>query len=244
MKEAIAKKEEKLEALLLQAESSPAIIAVRAQQAAAILTTRTDATRKIAALRNEESLTIPKLEAVRAAKEKIYLAAKIALQAASDEFQTAHAALSIERSQFTNEIIRQEQVLFESADPALDAAILFFRDKLDYLRSPGRISRNAIGSENNLISWRKKTFEENNTQAVHDALRYCMDAITALEIMKLTPEVDKVKIEGLKDGIPSIDQYAVFTGSAPMPKALPSWDKLHNFVDERIEALKIKAGIA
>jgi hypothetical protein len=217
-KEAIAKKEETLEALILQAESSPAIIAVRAQQAAETLAKRQEAAGKIEMFRNEETATVRDLEAVRAAKEEIYLAAKAAMQSASDEFQAAHMALSIERNRASGEIGRQEQILIESADPAIDAAILFFRDKLDWLRTPGRISRNAVGSEQNILTWKKTVKEESNAQAINDAMRYCQAAITTLEQMKLLPAVDAEKIAALKAGIPKIDIYTQYAGEKPMEK--------------------------
>ena len=235
---------EKAGKLIAELEAHPITRKIRADEVAETLAKRQEAARKVEMFRNEEAATIPKLEAVRAAKEKMYLAAKVALQAASDEFQTAHAALSIERSQFTNEIRRQEQVLIETTPAEIGEAITFFQAKLNFFRTPGRISRNAIGSERNLISWKKKTFEESNAQAVRDAMRYCQAAIKELERMKLVPELDLSKIEGMRAGVPPIDVYSEFTGEAPMPKALPSWDYLHNYIDDRIEALKIKAGIA
>jgi hypothetical protein len=245
-KEAIAKREEKLEGLIREAEASPAIIAVRAQQAAETMAKRQEAARKVEMFRNEEAATIPKLEAVRATKEKIYLAAKAAMQVASDEFQAAHAALSIERSQFTNEIRRHEQVLIDTAPAEIGEAILFFRGKLDYFRSPGRISRNAIGSERNLISWKKKTFEESNAQAVRDAMRYCQGAITTLESWKLLPELDASKVEEMKKNVPQIDVYAAYTGEKAMEKGpAPSVyvPRIRDAAAEAIDALIQKANV-
>jgi hypothetical protein len=64
-KEAIAKKEEKLEALLLQAEVSPVVQAEQARQAAETFAKRRETAGRIEALRNEQAATIPKLQAHR-----------------------------------------------------------------------------------------------------------------------------------------------------------------------------------
>jgi hypothetical protein len=218
-------------------------IKVREDKAAEVLASRQGIALKVAALRNEQDLTIPKLQDEQEIKEAKYAEAKAALEGAAEEVRAAALALRSERFAFDNTIRNCEASLLESADPALDAAILFFRDKLEYLRSPGRISRNAMKSKTNLISWTKKTFEESNESAVHDAIRYCMDAITALEILKLKPEFDKVKIEGLKNGIPKIDVYEVHTGEAPMPKPPPDFQMTHGHILDKIDALKKKAGI-
>ena len=111
-----------------------------------------------------------------------------------------------------------EASLSESADPAIDAAINFFRDKLDFLRTPGRISRNAIGEVRNIFTEKKTVKEESNVEAIHSAMEYCRAAITELENMKLALAVDAERIAGLKAGIPKIDVYTVYTGEKPLPR--------------------------
>ena len=100
----------------------------------------------------------------------------------------------------------------------IDEATLYFRDKLDFFRAPGRISRNAVGSERNIFTWKKTVKEESNAQAINDAMRYCQAAITELENMKLAPAVDAERIAGLKAGIPKIDVYTEYTGEKPLPR--------------------------
>ncbi len=56
---------------------------------------------------------------------------------------------------------------------------------------------------------------DSNAQAVHEAIKYCQGAITSLEKMKLTPELDLPGIEALKVGIPRIDIYTEVTWEKP-----------------------------
>jgi hypothetical protein len=243
-KEATMKREEKLEALLKEAESSPAIIAVRAQQKAEVLAKRQEASGKIAALRNEESLTLPKLQDELEAAEAKYLAAKKALEGLAENCREATLALRSERFMFDNAIRASEASLLESADPALDEAIIFFKEKLDYLRSPGRISRNAIGSSRNIINWTKIVKDESNADAVRAALRYCQDAVAELEKMKLSPALDAEKIAVLKAGMPSIDVFQESTGTKPMAKFPAAYvPRFRDVATDVIDALIQKANV-
>jgi hypothetical protein len=200
---------------------------LRAEKAAETLSRRRETVGRIEALRNEQAATIPILQADRAEKEKMYLAAKAAMQSASDEFQAAHAALSIESNRATGEIGRQEQVLIESADPLLDEAITFFRDKSDDLRRPGRISIDRRGSENNIYTEKTTLYVESNRDAILAALQYCRDAIATLENWKLLPAVDAEKIAELKKGLPRIDIFTESTGTKPYGFTVANLNPLH-----------------
>lgn len=217
MKEATAKKEEKLAELLKEAEDSPIMKTLRAEKAVATLATRTEAAGKIEAAKKERDEVIPKLLADRDEKEKKYLAAKVAMEAAGSEFQTARVALSSGSQSFDNAICRQEQILIDSADPAINEAITFFKEKLDYLRSPGRISIDHAGGERNIFTEKVTLKVESNAGAINSALQYCMAAIKALEILKLSPSLDIQKIEEMKKGIPDIDIYTGSEGEKPLP---------------------------
>jgi len=212
---------EKMAALLKEAEDSPIIKTLRAERAAAILATRTDAAGKIEALRNEQAATIPKLLADRDAKEERFKRAKAALDAAGGEYQTARVAVSSRSQSFDHAIGRQEAILFESADPLIDAALLFFREKLDWLRTPGRISIDRRGAESNIFTEKITTTVESNRDAILSALRYCQDAVAELERMKLTPALDAEKIERMKAGIPDIGVFSESVNERPMPGIPP-----------------------
>ncbi len=140
-KEAAAKKEEKLAELLTAADGSSHDEADPGGKG------RRDPGNADGGRREDRGLdgkngtkSIPLLLADRDAKEAKYKEAKAALDTAGGEFQTARAAVSSESQSFDHAISRQEMILLESADPALDEAITFFREKLDWLRDPIRIS--------------------------------------------------------------------------------------------------------
>ncbi len=213
-----SKEAEKLTELLKKADGHPMMKAILAEEAAAVLVKRTEAVGKIEALTKERDEAIPRLQADLAGKEEKFNKAKAALNAATGEFNKAKAALYGENNRISHQIGLQEQVLFETAAPEIDEAITFFNEKLDFLRSPGRISRSAIGSEKNLIAWKKTTREESNAAAVKGALAYCQAAIKELERMKLSPALDMEKIEQMKAGVPSIDVYAEYQGEKPLER--------------------------
>jgi Skp family chaperone for outer membrane proteins len=215
-KERAEKKEEKLAEMLAQAESHPMMKGIMAERAAEVLAKRQEAAGKIEALRKDRDEVIPKLQADLKTKETKYLKVKAALDAAQNELQTAKAALWREDHLFNHAIGKCEAVLFETADPRIDEAIEHFRNTLDELRKPGKISRDNRGSELNIYTMSKVVTTETNVGAIHSALAYCQAAIKELEKMKLCPAVDLEKITELKSRIPSIDVYQEFTGEKPM----------------------------
>ena len=218
MKKTEIEDREKLAALLKEAEDSPIVKTLRAEKAAELLAKRREAAGKIAALRNEQAASVPKLEAERDATEAKYAEAKAALLALADDCRAAALALHSERFAFDNAVRNCEASLIESADPAIDAAITFFRDKLDFLRTEGRISRNAIGADRNIFTEKKTVRQESNLEAINSALQYCMAANKELESMKLAPALDAERIAALKAGIPKIDVYTEYVGEKPFPR--------------------------
>jgi len=149
MKTEKREKEEKLSELLKEAEDHPLMKQILAEKAAAVLKTRQEAARKIEVLQKERDTIIPKLIADLEAKEGNYNMAKATMEAAAGEYNTARAALWVEGCQFDTDIRTHKAVLYETADPVIDETITFFRDKLDWLRLPGRISR-TTGDRNEI----------------------------------------------------------------------------------------------
>ncbi|MBL7175270.1 MAG: hypothetical protein ISS66_05530 [Desulfobacteraceae bacterium] len=211
------KEAEKLKELLKKADGHPMMKAILAEEAAAILAKRMEADGKIEVLKKERDEIIPRLQADLAGKEAKYKTVKTALDVAVDEFKKAKVTLSSKGLSLDRAISRQADILIETADPALDEAIVFFNGKLDFLRSPGRIDHIACGSERNIFTDTKTVKEENNVDAVRSALAYCHAAVKELEKMKLTPSLDVEKIEKMKTGVPSIDVYTAVTGEKPLP---------------------------
>lgn len=218
MKKEEREKEERLAELLKKADSHPMMKAILAEEAAAVAKKRTEAAQKIEVLKKERDAVIPKLIAIVDEKEGTYKKAKVALDAASDEWQKAEHTLSAERHQFENRIGIQKTDLLNNADPALNEAIIFFQEKLAFLRSEGRISQVAGGAVKNIFTEKINTKQESNYEAILDALSYCRAAITALEALKLSPALDLQKIEELKKGILDINVYKEYEGERAMPK--------------------------
>jgi hypothetical protein len=217
-KEAIAKKEEKLDALLKEAEDSPIVKKLREDKAVQTLATRRETAGRIEALKNEQAATIPKLRDALAAKKADHAAAKAALDGLAEDCRAATLALMTETQFFDTALRGCEASLLETADPAITEAITIFRDRLDFLRKPGRISRNAVGVERNIFTWKKSVKEESNVEAINSAMAYCRAALAELESMKLAPALDAERIAELKAAHPRIDRYTEYSVEKPMEK--------------------------
>ena len=205
----------KLEELGKLIQGSPLTQKIKDEKTAEVLKMRQEAAGKIEVLKKEREEVIPRLQADIEAKEENYKKAKAVLDAVLSELRTAKGELLSEVFQRDNEIHQHEAILYETADPRIDEAITFFRDKLNELYKPGRISSRGMTVENNLIADTKTLTTETNKNAVLGALAYCQVAIKLLEALKLSPEFHFEKIQGLKDRIPSIDEYQEVSGKKP-----------------------------
>lgn len=216
MKEHERKELERLKKLADELEKNPITIKQRAEEAAAILAQRKAAAEKIKDLKLD-------LEATRIIQKDIdELNLKLAaLDAEREEIKAAIYGKKYFIAKEKNDIaadIRQHEInLLTTYDSTIAAAINFFMAKLDYLRSPGRITRIKDGGERNLITETVKLKEESNYPAILNAINYCRAAIEKLEQMKLIPDFDLGEIEALKKGIPSIDIFTAYEGEKPLP---------------------------
>lgn len=217
MKEHELEKIEKMEKLMAEVESNPEIIRQRKQVAEEVLAKRKAAAARIEDLKieieacgviqGEIDELIKHLADLEKEKEKV-----------KNQISQKRAFMWHEKSGAEGAIRGEEEILLSSYDPSIDEAIDFFRQKLDWLRSPGRISHNAAGSERNIFTEKIKYKDENNVAAIKDTLRYCQKSIQDIEVMKLSPEVDLQRIEEMKKGIPDINIYQEYEGEKPMPK--------------------------
>jgi hypothetical protein len=209
--------EQKLAKLIEKIENHPLSKQIQEDEAAKALTQRQEVAGKIEALQKHWLETGARLHGICNEKETSYLKAKAAYEIASSEFNQARAVVMAENSSFESQIRILQDTLFESSDPRIHEAIDFFRKKLDWLRSPGRLSRRAGGAERNIYNETVTVTAESNRVAILAALAYCQSSIKALEAMKLEPEIDLKRVEEMKAGIPSIDNYSESTGVKPMP---------------------------
>ena len=199
-------------------EDHPLTKKIKADLEAENLAKRQEAAGKIEALRKKQADSRPKLQADIEAKEAKFKKAKAALDIAGGEFQAARHSLSRESYKFDSEIRIYEAILLETADPLIDEAILLFRDKIDDLRKPGRITSRGMETEKNMFTETVTRTTETNSGAVLGAMRYCMAAIKKLEELKLVPEFSAEKIQELKDALPSIDVWQEVTGEKPFER--------------------------
>jgi hypothetical protein len=208
---------EKLEKMIEKLEEHPIIQQILADESAQNIARRREAAGKIEDLEKAQAEALPKLHANVDEKEADFFRAKAAFENASSEFNLARHELTAATHNYERQINAFKNVLFESCDPVIDETIQFFREKLDWLRRPGRISCDARGSERNLFNETMTLTSESNKNAVLQAMSYCREAIAALELLKFEPECDSARIEEMKAGIPPIDVFA----ESSVKKALP-----------------------
>lgn len=229
---------ERLQRLADELDKHPATIQQREKEAAETLAKRKVASDRIEALNidmaacgvieREIDEMVCQLKALDADREKLV-----------SQIKGKRYFLSVEKAGIEGEIRHETTILLSSHDKAIDEAITFFREKLDYLRSPGRISFNAVGSERNIFTEKVTVRGQSNVEAVNDALLYCRKAIYILENMKTEPELDLLAIEKLKNEIPDINKFVDLEGERPLEKPVdPGFlQKMRQEMDARIARL-------
>ncbi len=220
---------EKFDEFVKKFENTPFFKKFRQEEQEATLKTRQAAADKIAALEAERSELLPRLQAALARKEKVLKQAQNALEKATVDYNRAKSEKWGRSHQFDYQIGQQRALMIETADPAIDEAIEFFKLKLDWLRQPFRISHRAEGSVLDLATLCRKTSGSSNIPAINGALEYCQVAIKKLELMKLEPVFDAGAIEKLKAGIPAIDVFSEISGERA-PKKLRVDNTISNLV--------------
>ena len=203
---------EKLERLAAEIERNPLTRQFREKEQAETLAKRKAAAARLAELDREAAERIPALiedvaekEAELKGHEQTGNVIRAALLASRQVLNRARLDYDSGRHIATAELL-------ENYDPRIDEASEFFRKRLDFLRTPGRISENRVSGGFNLFTWKRSTTVETNVNAVNAALSYCQAAVRTLEGMRLEPELDLEKIETLKANIPKVDIYQEVTG--------------------------------
>ena len=209
---------EKITEALKELESHPMMKKIQEEKAQAILRKRQAAAAAVKDMeRTREEFFPGLLEELDSLQDELVVA-EAAVSRVRSEVAAKKQEVSSETLGFERRINQHKAILEESCDPRIDEAIQFFRDALDRFRKPGVIVKIGRASILNPINWMKQTFTETNRESVLDALTYCKDAIKSLEVVKLEPEFPAKKVEDLKKGIPSIDNYTEVTGEAEGPK--------------------------
>ena len=202
-------------------DKHPLAEAYRQEKAAETLKQRQEAAERLEAIKTEIAEGFPEQEAALSsilhdlkAAEKQAVALKLEAEETGRKLRIAKADLERKRAAV-------EVELFASCDERLDQAQGFFRAKLDELRRPGTIDTRPMGAARDVLRQSKTVKMESNFNAVEEAMAFCRDAVTRLELMKLIPEYPAAAVEKLKEEIPSIHVYQEYTAERPMPKGAP-----------------------
>lgn len=229
---------ERLKKLADELDRHPATIQQREKEAAETLVKRKAAADRIEALNidmaacgviaREIDEMVCQLKALDADREKLV-----------NQIKGKRYFLAVEKAGIEGETRHETTILLNSYDKAIDEAITFFREKLDYLRSPGRVSFIAGGSERNIFTEKVTVRGQSNAEAVKEALLYCRNAIYILENMKTEPELDLLAIEKLKNEIPDINKFVDLEGERPIEKPPDAGflQKVRQEMDARIARL-------
>jgi hypothetical protein len=199
---------QKIEELTKELEDSPAVRMFRQEREAERLKQRKATAESIRELQAERESLSAMREEVSALEAKVK-AKDIERLNLLNEFAKKKSTYTGKSQGLESRIGRLRGELTESCDPKLLQAIEFFRTKLEFLRTPGRISSQRLEGKRNLFTEKVHGKVESNMNAVHRALRYCQEAIRSLEAEKLRPECDEGVIEALKEGIPDTSVYEV-----------------------------------
>lgn len=203
MKEHEEKVIEKAEALTAELERIPALKVFRAQEAADKLERRKAAAARIADLRLDMEATGVLQREIDGMVEKLAEVEK-ERKALLQEIGNRKAIYYGEKLQIETAIRRQEGVLLESYDTAIDAAEKFFRDTWENLLKKSVVEQERHGKKD----LRTETIPVSvfsNYENIKKALIYCRAAIDALGKMKLEPEPNPERIKALRNGIPGAD---------------------------------------
>jgi len=207
---------EKMEELRKVIEASPLTKQIKMEKATEILAKRKEAKERIAIL-EAKGKALPSIdEAVSEFTAELHILEK-RQKILEEEINKKWAGLRSEKFQIENEKQQLEGTLLDTYDPRLDEEIQFFRNKLDFFRSSGRISSDYLKGDRNLFTDTVTITAESNADAVRGGILYCQATIKELEKMKLEPELDLQKIEAIKAGIPDIGVYTESTGKKPLP---------------------------
>ena len=199
----------------------PLAAAFKQEQALETLKQRQDSAGRLESILADIRAGFPEQEASLASVlEDLKQAEKHVIDLRAEAMETGRT-LQIAKADLDRKRQAVEVSLYSTYDPRIDEAQDFFRTKLDDLRRPGVLDTRPMGASRNLIKMNKVVKMESNFDAVNEAMQYCRGAITRLESLKLIPEFPESEIEGLKEGIPSIDRYQEYTAERSLPKDPP-----------------------
>lgn len=185
----------------------PSTKAIMAEQEKDTKEKRTMARKEVDRIQQEAKAIIPELQSAVIDAETVLSFWEDQKAELLRNLGTAAGKLTAERFRLSREEQQATAILFETCDPAIDAAIDFFREKIDLLRLPETTKRSRFLGEKNILNGKQEVYLKTNGAAVLEAINYCREAFEELEGMKLQVECDQARIDALKCGIPSIDTF-------------------------------------
>ena len=202
-------------------DKHPVMKAYQQEKQAETLKHRQTAAEKLEGIKTEIRAGFPEQEASLSSILEDLKQAEKQVTALRAEAMEAGRTLRVLKADSERRRQAVETELYSTYDQRIDEAQDFFRDKLDDLRKPGKVSTRAMGVERNLFTLTKEVRTECNRDAVLEAVGYCMNAVTRLESLKLIPEYPAAEVEKLKEEIPSIDVYKEYCAERSLPKDAP-----------------------
>lgn len=202
---------ERMEQLRDEIEKHPMTARIREEETAKNLVKRKAAREQIDRLQTE----LEGLPTFDQATNELTAESKICeerIKVLQEEINRKIMMLRRQKLDIEGEMRQAEIILLESADPAIDQGIQFFRDKIENLRKPGRISSRGMTVDVNLFTDIKTLTTEINRNAVLATICYCQGSVEKLQGMKLRPEFHIEEIEELKSKIPSIEIFEQVSG--------------------------------
>jgi hypothetical protein len=207
---------QELRELTEKLENSPAFKAMEAEAAAKLVKKRHLLVKKLETL-NQDALALVSSHNVDELILKLD-AVEIERKSLVGQLSEARGQLRQEKAGIKAQIEVKTEFLIRTCDPALDMAIDYFREKLDFLRQDGRISTQRFSfPERKLFSGKIKNTIQSNFESVSLAMKYCQKAIETLELWKLDAELDLARLEKLKAEIPSVDTFLETDCERPIP---------------------------
>ena len=203
------------ENLLKTLENHPLTKQILAEKAAETIERRKEAVSKIAELRIElENTPTPETGTADLRAELAAVEGKV--RELREGINIKAMQVRGKRLQIEGEIKSAEVVLLSSYDERIDQAIEHFRELHEKFRQT-KPSKQKYKGERNLFTETETFSTITNTDAIIQAMSYCLESISTLEGMKQSAEVDLEVIEALKAGVPSIDTFEEVTGTRTMP---------------------------
>ena len=200
-------KEREDEKLLKMLKGSSIIKKIKAEEAGAIRVRRSAANANLEKIQKDAITSVQKLmDAVTDAETELKF-----LEDQKMELRISHGtamiALREKRNRISEDTRREELILSETCAPAIDGAIQYFQERFYENNRGENVRLSSRQARVNPYNGRITTRTTSNMEAIVGVGEYCQNAMEELNKMKFEVDFDPDKIEKLKNGMPSINEY-------------------------------------